>query len=95
MNDELKLSLINGVFEHLDTKEIILSMLDKKIEFHELNSFRNLVKLNKKDLNLEKRINELKKARILFVEFINSNKDKNFKIDSEIMIKIHKIIYDF
>jgi hypothetical protein len=89
MNDELKLSLINGVFEHLDTKEIILSMLDKKIEFHELNSFRNLVKLNKKDLNLEKRINELKKARILFVEFINSNKDKNFKIDSEIMIKIH------
>jgi hypothetical protein len=88
MNNELKISLINGFFDHEDATEIILSMLDKKIEYHELNSFRNLVKLNLKDLNLEKRIDELKKTKSLFIEFINSNKDKNFKIDSEIMIKI-------
>ena len=44
-------------------KEIILTMIDKKIEFNEMSSFRNLVTNNNKDLNLEARIQALKLAK--------------------------------
>lgn len=88
MNKELKLKLIDGIFGQSDTNDIILSMIDKKIEFNELNSFRDLVKLNKKDVDLQNRIDELKKERQLFIEFIQLNKHQQFKIQSEINIQI-------
>ena len=88
MKKELTLKLIDGVFDKSDTTDIILSMIDKKIEFNEMNSFRNLVKFNKKDMNLQSRIDELKKARMSFVEYINLNKNENFNLESEINIKI-------
>lgn len=88
MKKEFETSLINGVFDKTDSTDIILSMLNKKIEYHELKSFSNLVKFNEKDFYLEDRIDELKKARQLFIEFINSNEDKSFKIQSEIKITV-------
>ena len=88
MKKELTLKLIDGVFDNSDTTDIILSMIDKKIEFNEMYSFRNLVKFNKKDMNLQSRIDELKKARMSFVEYVNLNKNASFKLESEINIKI-------
>ena len=57
-------------------------------EVHELNSFRNLVKHNKKDEVLLNRIAELKKERQTFIEYINTNINHKFKINSEIKIEI-------
>lgn len=88
MKKELTLKLIDGVFDNSDTTDIILSMIDKEIEFNEMYSFRNLVKFNKKDVNLQSRIDELKKARMSFVEYVNLNKNASFKLESEINIKI-------
>jgi hypothetical protein len=67
MKKELKLKLIEGIFDQSDTNEIILSMIEKKIQFHEINSFRNFVKHNKKDAKLQKRIDALKKDLKLFI----------------------------
>lgn len=88
MKKPLKLKLIDGVFDQLEINDIILSMIDKKIQFHELNSFRNLVKHNKKDEVLLNRIAELKKERQTFIEYINTNINHKFKINSEIKIEI-------
>mgnify|MGYP000455694907 CR=1 FL=1 len=65
MKKEFETSLINGVFDNKDTADILLSMLNKKIEYHELRSFSNLIKFNEKDISMEDRIEELKKARQL------------------------------
>ncbi|MEI8141914.1 MAG: hypothetical protein WCG90_03500 [Chitinophagia bacterium] len=88
MKNELVIALINGVFDSLDATEIVLSMINKKIEYHELNSFSNLIKFNEKDVHLEDRIDALKKDRDLFIAYINSNKDKTFKIQSDIKVEI-------
>jgi hypothetical protein len=88
MKKELKLKLIEGIFDQSDTNEIILSMIEKKIQFHELNSFRNFVKHNKKDTKLQKRIDALKKERKLFIAFIKSKKNQNYKVHSEISIQL-------
>jgi hypothetical protein len=88
MKNEFETILIDGVFGNTDTTDIILSMLNKKIEYHELKSFSNLIKFNEKDVHLENRIVALKKSRQLLIEFINSNKDSVFKIQSEIKVKV-------
>jgi hypothetical protein len=88
MKNEFETILIDGVFDNTDTTDIILSMLNKKIEYHELKSFSNLIKFNEKDVHLENRIVALKKSRQLLIEFINSNKDSVFKIQSEIKVKV-------
>jgi hypothetical protein len=88
MKKELVIALINGVFDSLDATEIVLSMINKKIEYHELNSFSNLIKFNEKDVHLEDRIDALKKDRDLFIAYLNSNKDKTFKIQSDIKVEI-------
>lgn len=87
MKNALKMKLIDGVFELSEMNEIILTMIDKKIQFHELNSFRKLVQHNEKDEKQQDRIEELKKERQLFIEYINSNINENFKINSEIKIQ--------
>ena len=83
MKKEFETSLINGVFDNKDTADIILSMLNKKIEYHELRSFSNLIKFNEKDIYVEDR-----KARQLLIEFINSNRDSAFEIQSELKVKV-------
>ena len=87
MKKEHSLTLINGIFDNADTIEIILSLIDKKIKFNEINSFRNLIKSKEQDKNLEKRIEELKKARVSFLEYMHFHKKDSFKIDSIINIK--------
>jgi hypothetical protein len=88
MKQEFVTTLINGVFDNKDATDIILSMLNKKIEYHELRSFSNLIKFNEKDICVEDRIEELKNARRLLIEFINSNRVSTFKIQSEIKVKV-------
>jgi hypothetical protein len=88
MKKEFETSLINGVFDNKDTADIILSMLNKKIEYHELKSFSNLIKFNENDIHLEERIVALKKARQLFLEYLNSNRNSVFEIQSEIKVKV-------
>jgi hypothetical protein len=88
MKEEFEIKLINGVFDNTDTTEIILSMLNKKIEYHELIHFSKLIKYNEKDLQLENRIEALKKARQSFIEFLSLNKDSVFKIQSDIKIDV-------
>ena len=86
MKNQIKLNLIDGLFDATDMTDVILSMIDKKIEFNELISFRNFVKFNKKDLNLRQRIEDLKQTRTKFLEFAKNNHYAKFKIQSEINI---------
>ena len=37
MKKEHSLTLIDGIFDNADTIEIILSLIDKKIKFNEIN----------------------------------------------------------
>lgn len=88
MKNSITIKLIDGIFDQLTAKEIILTMINKKIEFLELNSFSDLVKYNQKDEQLEARIEELKKERLNYLQFIQKNKENQFKIASEINIEV-------
>jgi hypothetical protein len=81
------IKLIDGVFDQENAKEIILTMIDKKIEFNEMNSFSKLVKQNITDSKLERRTKELKHAKQAIIEYFNAIKSAEFKLLAEIQIE--------
>jgi|DEB19_MinimDraft_3_1074340.scaffolds.fasta_scaffold31070_3 hypothetical protein len=87
MKEIYDITLIDGLFEETNAKEIILTMIDKKIEFNEMSSFRNLVTNNNKDLNLEARIQALKLAKQELIHFLKNDNNKKFKISAKIKIE--------
>ena len=90
MNSLETIKLIDGVFDKESAKEIILTMIDKKIEFNEMHSFRNLINNNQRDSDIENRIKSLKKAKLGIIEYLNSATLSDVKIDAIIKIQPSK-----
>lgn len=90
MNSLETIKLIDGVFDKESAKEIILTMIDKKIEFNEMHSFRNLINNNQRDSDIEDRIKSLKKAKLGIIEYLNSATLSDVKIDAIIKIQPSK-----
>lgn len=87
MKNKQIIKLIDGVFDQENAREIILTMIDKKIEFNEMNLFSKLVKENVKDTALEKRTEALKQAKQQIIAYFNPSNLQAFKILAEIQIE--------
>lgn len=57
------ISLILGEYTPMEAKEILLKMLDSKINLHNLQSLSAYVRFGKPNIESELRIKELKEAR--------------------------------
>lgn len=53
------LTLINGIFSPSEMKEVVLSIISNKINFHHLKNLRSLEKEGLEDENSKKRLFEL------------------------------------
>lgn len=79
--------LIDGSFDLKSAKEIILTMIDKKIEYHEMNSFRSLVTSNLNNVSIESKIQDLKQTKQRLIDYLNNAPTGNFKISATINIE--------
>ena len=84
------IELLKGTFSPLDAQEILLQLLDSKINFHNLKNWSSRERLGKPDAFSEQRLNDLKESRkkvqMLVSESISE--EKNITLNSSIEINI-------
>lgn len=83
-----QINLIDGDFSANDAREIMIDLINKKIQFHSLKSHEIWEKSGAIDLNGQKRIKELEQARAKVLDLTNSDmpNEKRFTIHSFIHI---------
>jgi hypothetical protein len=87
---EQQYQLINGLFTPEEAKQMLFSLINSKINFHQIEKFTIQEKTSGDVSHSEKRINELK-ALYREVEIVLSNAtvaSKRLKIESSIMFHL-------
>lgn len=84
----LQINLIDGDFSAENAREILIDLINKKIQFHSLKSHEKWEKSGTIDLNGQKRIKELEQARANILELTNTiaSNETRFTIHSFIHI---------
>ena len=90
MKTEFKIELIKGEFSSSDTKEILLSLLMSKLQFHQMRNFSLKERTGKSDTFSEQRITELTNAKTDLLQFVETNSadEKQMKIVGTITIEV-------
>lgn len=80
--------LISGSFAPDEAKEILNDMLTSKINFHNIKSFRSLVRFNHPHLASEARIKELQETREQLLALVQQAEEDNLNLRIESTINI-------
>lgn len=88
MKKEKQFKLIAGVFTPTDAKEILISLIDDKIRFHNLKILSHQEKYGVDDSGHVKRLNQLIKTKSQIQKLIETfeKKNKSLTINSTILI---------
>lgn len=80
--------LIYGSFTSEEAREVLLGLLDFKIQFHSQKVFSNDIRFGADDVKSKKRIEELEKVKKELKEYfdINYDKDSIVRINSSVNI---------
>lgn len=83
-----RFTLIKGEFEKEEAREILLGMINYKINFHELRNFGSSIQNGQEDDLSVTRINELEETRDQMLAMFNQMEPKGkLKITSKIIIE--------
>lgn len=84
------IELLKGTFSPLDAQEILLQLLDSKINFHNLKNWSSRERLGKPDAFSEQRLNDLKESRKKVQMLVSESikEEKNITLNSSIEINI-------
>ncbi len=90
MSTNEDITLIKGKFDPANAKDILLNLINYKINYHELKNFSLEERYGKKDQLSEQRIQELKNSRIQILKLIDHavHNGHQLKINSVIKIEI-------
>ncbi|WP_264530595.1 hypothetical protein [Flavobacterium sp. N502540] len=83
MKNTQKIQLIKGDFTNEEAKEILLNLINAKINFHNLKNFSDDERSGKQDEISLKRITELTESQEVISEIINHATRENLKIKVE------------
>lgn len=88
----VEIDLINGSYNSADSAEIVCHLLDEKLKFLQIRNFSDQVRFGEQDEEINRRIEEIKKASQEAREFLKSDQSgkKKFKIESKITITLSK-----
>lgn len=75
------INLIMGDYTPMEAKDILLKMVDSKINFHKIRSLSADVRFGKADADSETRIEELKEARAQIIALVQKAIDDNTLIE--------------
>lgn len=88
MTETERFTLIKGEFTKHEAKDILLGMLNYKINFHELRNLSSSIQQGQRDDLSLTRIQELEKTRVEMLKFFNELSDSGkLKITSKIFIE--------
>jgi hypothetical protein len=88
MENKSSISLIDGVFTPEEAREVVLKLLDYKINFHKIKNFCNEEKCGESVQASLDRIDALRASKAKFEALLESEDSAiNFEITSEIVIK--------
>ncbi|OSZ82669.1 hypothetical protein CAP35_05230 [Chitinophagaceae bacterium IBVUCB1] len=87
-NNAENIVLINGEFDAVEAKDIILSLLNDKIGFQALKNLRHEEKKGKPDAHALQRIAELKQTIDKLTVFFNHCNDQGHRLNMHSEIKI-------
>jgi hypothetical protein len=83
--------LVNGVFSAEEAQKIIMSLINSKIDFHNLNAFSDFVKHNATVDNSKSRIEALTQTRQDIIQLIEEAEKKGMKLNIKSNISIELI----
>lgn len=92
METKFKLQLISGMFTSQEALEVLMSLFNSKIKFHELKNFSSLERKGKEDKISLKKINQLKENIAILQEIIKHTEANKIplKISSKVSIQFSK-----
>ena len=80
MTTTLNFDLINGTFKAADARRVLMTLINDKISFHELEIFSAHEKYGKDLPDSIKRVKELNEALLKITEFLNQIDANNSEI---------------
>jgi hypothetical protein len=86
LNPNEKHVLIDGTFSAHDAKDILLSLINSKIKYHQLKNFSSEERFGKKDRHSEERIVQLSNTRQQLLELFERAETEKAQL------KIHSLI---
>ncbi len=88
MKKERQFNLVAGIFTPADAKEILISLIDEKIRFHNLKILSHQERFGVDDRSHVKRFNQLIKTKSQIQKMIATfeKKNKSLVINSKILI---------
>ncbi|WP_298225102.1 hypothetical protein [Flavobacterium sp.] len=91
-NKTLTFKLIDGEFSADETQKVLMSLVNNKIDFHNLFAFSNHIRFNNDVHGSKKRIEELTKTRDEIISVTNAANQEgyHFKISSTIDLELVK-----
>lgn len=85
---KLTFDLINGTFLPEETMEIINHIIQKKISFHELRNFSEMIRFGINNENSSQRINALTSHQSALENYIKNDIDSNQLLEIKATISI-------
>ena len=70
MKTSAEFTLVKGIFETADAKDILLNLFQSKLRYHTLKNFSSEERFGKKDAHSEERIEELHRDREKVLQLI-------------------------
>lgn len=82
--------LISGQFTPSEAQEVLLEIIDSKINFHKIKNLSSLVRSNQPKRESELRIKELKEAREQILALIKTAKEQEstLRIDASLYVSL-------
>lgn len=75
------LKLIDGKFNPIDAKEILLNMISSKIQFHTVKDFSSGIRKGEPELNSRERIEELRETKAKIISLMEKAERENLEVD--------------
>lgn len=90
MNTNENVTLINGVFTPDEAKEVLLTLLNHKINFHRMRNFSAEERFGKPDPVSTKRLTELYESRKQVLSLLEEAASAGYKLEIESLVNIKK-----
>lgn len=91
MKGSIDLKLISGEFNHKDAKEILVNLINDKLNFHTRKNFSSTIRFGVPDENSSKRISELNKDLKNIMEFFEQADKANESFSINAMIELRSV----
>ncbi|WP_051604462.1 hypothetical protein [Flavobacterium sasangense] len=83
-----KINLMNGEFNSIEAREILLDMCNKNINFNKVQNFSSQIRFGEDDEKALNRINQLKESVSSITEILEEAKAHNKKLKIKSFIEI-------